>query len=351
MQNVVVYREPGRFAGWPANHGIWSWGDEIVVAFTLGYHLSGPGFHARDKSRPSVIVQSRSLDGGLTWSAPAQVAAPVPVAARVAASGAEGEAVPPPSIDLREPNVALMCALSGLSAGGASWLYVSTDRCRTWRGPYRLPSFGQPGLEARTEYDIDRDGNCTLFLTAAKQNGEEGRVFCARADRGSLDFKFVAWIGPEPTGYTIMPATVRLSDQRLVAAVRRYEPHPDRTVKANGWIELYASRDNGSTWAHVGTPVGNTGTGGNPPTLTRLTDGRLVLIYGYRAEPFGLRAKISGDAGESWGDELVLRADGGCADLGYPRTALRPDGCLVTVYYYNDRPDGERYIAATVWRP
>ena len=26
-----VYFEPGRYGGWPANYGIWSWGDEIVV--------------------------------------------------------------------------------------------------------------------------------------------------------------------------------------------------------------------------------------------------------------------------------------------------------------------------------
>ena len=28
-QHRFVYKEPGRFAGWPANGGIWHWGDEI----------------------------------------------------------------------------------------------------------------------------------------------------------------------------------------------------------------------------------------------------------------------------------------------------------------------------------
>ena len=31
LQNVVVYREANRFAGWPANHGAWIWNKEIVV--------------------------------------------------------------------------------------------------------------------------------------------------------------------------------------------------------------------------------------------------------------------------------------------------------------------------------
>ena len=27
----VVYKQTGHFAGWPANYGIWSWGNEILV--------------------------------------------------------------------------------------------------------------------------------------------------------------------------------------------------------------------------------------------------------------------------------------------------------------------------------
>ena len=66
-EHVEVYRQPGRFASWPANYGIWSWGNEFVVSFTLGYKDLSGGFHARDKSRPFVTKQARSLDGGKTW--------------------------------------------------------------------------------------------------------------------------------------------------------------------------------------------------------------------------------------------------------------------------------------------
>ena len=60
MHHVTVYRATGRYAGWPANYGIWSWGDEIVTGFTLGYHDNGGGFHARDTGRPFVAMQVRS---------------------------------------------------------------------------------------------------------------------------------------------------------------------------------------------------------------------------------------------------------------------------------------------------
>ena len=33
VRTVLVCREPGRFGGWPANHGIWPWGNEILVGY------------------------------------------------------------------------------------------------------------------------------------------------------------------------------------------------------------------------------------------------------------------------------------------------------------------------------
>jgi len=85
--------------------------------------------------------------------------------------------------------------------------------------------------------------------------------------------------------------------------------------------------------------------------MIRLRDGRLCLTYGYRDAPYGMRARLSSDEGATWGEEIILRDGGGNHDLGYPRTVQRADGQVVTVYYWNDRPDGERYIAATLWRP
>jgi hypothetical protein len=85
--------------------------------------------------------------------------------------------------------------------------------------------------------------------------------------------------------------------------------------------------------------------------MIRLKDGRLLLTYGFRAEPFGIRARTSSDEGRTWSEDIMVRADGGNWDIGYPRTVQRRDGKVVTVYYYNDAPDKERYVAATIWKP
>src|SRR5437870_8894780 len=67
--HVKVYSERGRFAGWPANHGLWSWGDEILVGFSAGYHKDlGPERHNIDREGPEEHLLARSRDGGETWT-------------------------------------------------------------------------------------------------------------------------------------------------------------------------------------------------------------------------------------------------------------------------------------------
>ena len=210
--------------------------------------------------------------------------------------------------------------------------------------------YGQTGIAARTDYLVSGPRECTIFLTASKPSGDEGRVFCARTIDGGRTFDFLSWIGPEPDGYAIMPASLRLSKSRILCAIRCRGARKDSSP-AESWIDLYASDDNGKTWAYLNRPVPRTGKGGNPPALTRLRDGRLCLTYGYRDAPFNICARLSRDSGQTWPEEILLRGSAGNHDIGYTRTVQRSDGKMVTVCYFNDHPDAERYIAATIWEP
>jgi hypothetical protein len=264
----------------------------------------------------------------------------------------DGPGDPPGDIDFLHPDFALMCARTGLEAGTRSMFYVSYDRCKSWRGPYRLPLFDQTAIAARTDYLVEGQNRCLLFLTANKRNGKEGRVFCARTQDGGQTFDFVSYIGDEPAedrGFGIMPASLKLLDGCILCAVRC------RGGDNSTWIDLYISEDEAQTWRYITRPVdfGSESRNGNPPTLSQLSDGRLLLVYGKRTAPYAMAARFSEDAGQSWGDEIRLRGNAGSPDLGYPRTAVLPDGRVVTVYYFNDRSDGngERFIEATIWRP
>lgn len=350
IDHVIVYKEPGRFGGWPANHGIWSWGDEILVGFSRGYYKDlGPDRHAIDRERPEEHLFARSLDGGKTWTIedPSEKGVLIP-------RGNALHGVHPPhlvpkepvdcpgGIDFTHPNFAMTLRMLDIHAA-PSLFYYSMDRGKNWEGPFKLPLFGQKGIAARTDYIVSGKHDCMLFLTAAKSNGREGRPLCARTTDGGKIWKFVSWIGPEPDGFSIMPSSVRLSDATIVVTVRRRE-------KAKRWIQTYISDDNGKSWRYLSTPVADIGEG-NPPSMIQLNDGRLCLTYGYRAEPFGIRAQLSRDNGKTWGKPIHLRDDGGGRDLGYTRTIQRPDGKIATVYYFYDMTGPDRYIAATIWGP
>lgn len=337
--HVVVYHEPGRYGGWPANHGIWSWGNEIVVGFSAAYFKQqAPDRHQYNRSRPQEPRLARSLDGGATWA----IEAPKSLLPPEQGGAAAVDLTDP--IDFDDPNFAMTIRAAGDL--GPSRLWYSTDRGKMWRGPYRFPNVVEPGLAARTDYVINDRRDALVFLTAAKKNGEEGRVICARTTDGGLHWKLVSFIGPEPEGFSIMPSTVRISASKLVTAVRVKEP-PDRTS-----IDLYESETNGTVWRLLTRPVASTGgRGGNPPSMIRLRDGRLCLTYGYRAAPYGIRARLSNDEGVTWSSEIILRADGATWDLGYPRTVQRPDGKIVTIYYFADRAASENTIEATIWAP
>ncbi len=351
VQHVKVYYEAGRFGGWPANHGVWSWGNEILVGYSRGYYRDlGPTRHHIDRGKPEEFWLARSVDGGVTWTHehPAEKGHLIPRGEFLHGIETPGQVLPP-IVDLREPidfthpDFALTFRMENVHAGTSRFEY-SYDRGRTWRGPYRLPDFGTPGTAARTDYIVNGKRDAFVFITVGKENGREGRPLCVRTVDGGLTWQRVSWIGPEPTGFAIMPSTVRLSDTELLTTLRRREG----TFR---WISAWRSLDNGTTWIQEKDPVEYVGEG-NPPMLNRLQDGRLCLTYGFRAYPYSIRARLSADQGKTWGPQIILRDDGTDRDIGYVRSVQRPDGKVVTIYYINDEKTGpERYIGATIWDP
>ncbi len=334
VENYVVFREEGRFAGWPANNGIWSWGDEIVVGFTLGYHKDNLGGHDIDPDRPSEPRQARSLDGGETWS--------IETPSYLEEDG--GEMAPRElreNVDFSHPDFAARFRNNRF--------YYSLDRCHTWHGPFLLPDFGRKGLLARTDYIVDGKHELTAFIAAEKDRGGEGQPACIRTKDGGKTWELVGWIGEQPPagyGYSIMPSTIRLGDGGYLSMIRRAGV---RDGEKRWWLEAYVSPDRGQSWYLLEEPrIEN---GGNPASMIRLEDGRIALTYGWRRLLYGIRARLSDDNGQTWGPEIVLRKDGASWDLGYPRTVQREDGKCVTIYYFHDRKRPERYIGCTIWEP
>jgi len=348
IKHIIVCYEPGRFCGWPANNGVWIWGDEILVGFHQADYVPKDCGHSIGGNGRSLLA--RSLDGGQSWT----------VEDPDSFLGDGGKAVPcPGNINFAHPDFAMRC--------GGSEFFISYDRGKRWQGPYRFPDFwSNRKLTSRTDYIVNGKQDCLVFLSAKETRVEaalQDRAFCARTTDGGKTFKFVSWITDEPIRIrSVMPSTVRCSESHLVSALRRR-----LDVEISGvhkmrkcWIDVYQSKDNGKTWEFL-SQVADTGkSNGNPPSLVRLRDGRLCVTYGYRGvcsayryrwEPQGIRARTSKDNGKTWEQEIVLRNDARTWDIGYTRSVQRRDGKIVTVYYYTTEEKPEQHIAATIWDP
>jgi len=337
-QHVVVYHEEGRYGGWPANHGIWSWGNEILLGYGRGYYQDLGDRHHINRDMPEEHWHARSLDGGETWtlSNPSEQGVFVPQGRPLLAQPVPGLEIPPArefdgEMDFTHPGFALSTRMYSEVAGETQFFYTY-DRGRTWEGPYRLPLDVPMG--ARTNYIVNGKHDCMVFITG------NNRPFMARTTDGGKTWN-IAWIMEEGRG--VMPSAARVSETELYAAVR----HRDEDL---GWISGHRSEDNGATWQEVASPAEDLGVG-NPPMVLLLRDGRLCITYGDRKH-YRIAARISSDGGQSWGPEIILREGGGNHDIGYTRTIQRPDGKAVTAYYWWDAETGpERHIAATIWDP
>jgi hypothetical protein len=329
-RHVTVFQQPGVYGGWPANYGAWAWGNEILVGFGVApFKLNTPDHHQYDLTKSREPRQARSLDSGETWTIE---------------NPSFGE---PDATDLTEPmnfddpNFALTLRAADSKT---SHFWYSTDRGKSWRGPFRFPMLNRQAVMARTDYVVNGPRDAFIFLTVAKTNGREGRVICARTRDGGLTWQLVSEIGDETNGFRIMPSAVRISPTTLLLATRSAEGPTSSS------IELFRSDDNALTWRYLGKPAPSAGVfSGNAPSMIRLRDGRVVLTYGFRSPPYGVRARVSPDEGRTWSDEIRLREDSAAWDNGYPRTMQRPDGKILTIYYFAEQPHRERTIAATIW--
>ncbi len=360
MEHNLVYYEPGKFGGWPANGGAWSWGEEILVCFHLGEYLENPRSHAIDRSKPIRTALARSPDGGETWT--------VETDNPIQCIDEEGvQPVPEEGLNFGHPDFALKVGKASVKIVNSRFV-VSYDRGRSWEGPYPLPQ--QDGeMTARTSYLVTGPRSCLLFLSQNVRDidcvGYSDRAFAAGTEDGGRTWEFMGHMTDDDPR-SVMPSTVQLADGRLVAALRRrrdilaVDEEEAEEMRRQGkrppavdenWIEIRGSTDGGRTWEYLAKGADTNGHNGNPPAMVALPDGRLALAYGYRGDEPAIKARISGDGGRTWGEEIILRSDARMHDIGYPRMLVRPDGKVVTVYYYTTEEMPEQHIEATIWKP
>jgi hypothetical protein len=342
-RHVNVYERAGDFAGWPANGGLWSWGNELLVCYDLGAYKPRNGNHAFDPDVPMRCVFSRSLDGGETWALEEHANVPLPTAI------SDADYMPKPdSIDFTGDGFAMKFR------DAAMWL--SDNRGRNWIGPLRTSNQSDFVLLNRTNYIVTGGSSAMVFMTV-REKLKEGQVrnrhrsWAWQTRTAGKTFGRVALLGdaekfddvsPDYDAYSIMPSALRLGDAHYICAVREL-------IRTEKWVRIYESKDSCQTW----TALTDIAQGAhNPAALVSLADGRVVAIYGARQNgPMGIFARMSRDKGKTWEPEIALRQDAANWDFGYPVATVRPDGAVVAIYYMSTEAIPHQHIAATHWKP
>lgn len=311
-------------------------GSELLLAYR------GGAAHLGVSGRLDV---GRSLDGGLTWSAPLTVA----------------------DSERDDRNPALGMAPDGTLVLAYHW-QGSYDEEGAWK-----PHMGR--TDTRVVYSADGGHTWVddALINYIPINGASpfGKIFTDGGVMHMLIYGGSPCIEPGEETVRTGPATTPTyilrsrdngrswGDPTLVALGLN---ESDVAILPDGrWLfvarsedraeqSLYAcvSEDDGYTWRLIGRI---TDAKEHPPDLTLLPNGWLLLLFGRRHPPFGVEGLISRDGGMTWDERRLVLDDslpGG--DIGYPSTARLDDGRLVTAYYTAGTPDRqwEMYRTADV---
>ncbi|MEO7653051.1 MAG: sialidase family protein, partial [Bryobacteraceae bacterium] len=207
----------------------------------------------------------------------------------------------------------------------------STDNGHTWSRREKVHVPGLGALAARCPAIELPDG--TLLLSVGTRKFGPGLPYSGYVitskDKGKTwgNPVFVAE-DPERKLHFVEAGIVRLKSGKIILMHR-----------TESYLYQSESMDDGKTWK----PPFKTPMWGYPAHLLELKDGRILCTYGHRRPPYGVRACISRDGGKTWDidKEMVLRADGGTSDLGYPSVVELPEGGVFSVYWFNNEKAGD----------
>ena len=321
-------------------------GDELLIAFRQAPREE----RVRHTHPRSIITVMRSYDAGSTWDAvgASQLAAgggqefgPLYLGrGRVVGALAWHEVVP-----LREEKRSGFLHFYPheypFRTPGTYWAW-SENYGLTWP-PHQVSLIRPDAMPCAPPIRL-ADGRflCPAYSWEPGSNLMSALFFTSRDDGRSWSDAVVMAQGSEQVGSFCEPMVIELEPGHLLA-LHRVEGGPAEPAAC---FRRNESFDGGRTWSE---PV-NTGIlSGACPRLLKLRDGRLLLTYGRRAEPFGIRARLSDDGGRSWGETAWILRKGRNGDLGYTSSVELADGEIFTATYMQNAR-GTTGIVGTFWR-
>lgn len=348
ISDGVICKEKGRYIGWPS---VACLGDGTLLAVFSGERVA--------HICPSGVVQVvRSADGGKTWTKPVTIG-DTPIDDRDASIHQlpDGEilvtwftslayATDGYWKEVHRKRFGKDIPFDELMAYAGRWSVRSRDGGLTWSKPERMKIVGS----APHGGTVLKDGSLlNVGRYVRKGDGDETTslrnsrtlICCERSKDGGRTWEMLCERFPDTNGESEVPDmfhephVAELPDGTLVSLIRYHGK--------DACFRQSESKDGGRTW----TPMRKTELKAGPTAvhIVTLVDGRLVAVYGIRDKVnnrgLGEFASVSSDGGKTWSqtDGICLHKSFprvGNGHIGYPATAVLPDGSLYTVFYEPD---------------
>jgi hypothetical protein len=352
IKDIIIYKDSAFYASFPSV--IKRPNGEILVAFRRAPDRKIFGEKVTSHVDPnSYLVMVRSSDNGETWTKEPELIYSNPF----------GGSQDPCLLQLHDGT--LLCTSYGwafvrpdglpnlkqpyFEAGGAiflgGYLVRSTNGGKTWQNviypPHIKPEINYnacgtpvPAYNRGALYEA-KDGRILWIVAASDNVKKTSNHLIISKDKG-LTWEYVAPVA--------IDGKISFNEASVIETPKGDIVGFLRTAKFEDQAVISRSTDGGRTfnWESMGFQ-------GHPLNALRLPDNRVLLTYGYRHKPFGIRARILNSECTDFttAPEIVLRDDGDNGDIGYTWAVQLHDNRVLVIYYFNQE-NGTRYIAGTI---